>query len=66
MSQCCSIDYFIYQPELQGIVSMCDNECTKGCAFEVEFDLNHPYVLNEEDILNIISASLVYKIVDDD
>lgn len=38
----------------------------KDVHFEVEFDLNHPYVLNEEDILNIISASLVYKIVDDD
>jgi hypothetical protein len=38
----------------------------KYVHFDVEFDLNHPYVPNEEDILNIIDASLVYEIIEDD
>ena len=33
---------------------------------EVEFDLIHPYVPTGEDILNILGASKVYEIIEDD
>lgn len=34
--------------------------------FEVKFDLNHPFVPIEEDILNIISALKIFEIIEDD
>ena len=34
--------------------------------FEVEFEVNHMYVLTEKDILNIISASKVHEIIEDE
>ena len=34
--------------------------------FEVEFNGNHPYVPIEEDILNILSASKVLDIIEND
>ena len=34
--------------------------------FEVDFDINYPYVPIEEDILNIINASKVHEIIKDD
>jgi hypothetical protein len=34
--------------------------------FEVKFDLNHPFVPIEEDILNIISALKLFEIIEDD
>lgn len=33
---------------------------------EVEFDLFHPYVPFEEDIMNILGASKVYLFIEDD
>lgn len=34
--------------------------------YEVDYDMNHPYIPIEEDIWNILSASEVYEIIDDD
>ena len=34
--------------------------------FEVEFNGNHPYVPIEEEILNILSASKVLEIIEND
>lgn len=34
--------------------------------FEVEFDLNRPYVLSEEDISNIFGASQVFETIEGD
>ena len=34
--------------------------------FDVEFDVNHMYVLTEEDILNIINASKVHETIEDE
>ena len=36
------------------------------CILKLSFDMNHPYVPNEEDILKIINASLVYEIIESD
>jgi hypothetical protein len=52
MSQCCLIDS--------------QSSIRAARDVEVEFNLNHPYVPNEEDILNIINALKVFENIEDE
>ena len=71
ISKCCSRDSLDYQLEREGgrawdseyVVTMNAQEYVH---LQVEFDLNHPYVPTEKDILNILSALEVSEIIEDD